>query len=162
LDFEPAALKSEFCVVRGASDDDKPMLERIAGDLVRACESLGREEIETKGWEQGSAGYLPVIVTNAKLYVCRVDPLKVDLGSGMLPSSAQFNEVPVIRFRKALGSDILHLPMTYGSLQEGLRKKERSAFIVHVSYLSQWLASLRELPPAPLAMKRYPWAHLQR
>ena len=76
LEFKPAALVSEFCVVRGASDDDKPMLERVAGDLVRAAESLSREELAMKGQYEGASGYVPVLVTNGPA-VCVQDRLTI-------------------------------------------------------------------------------------
>ncbi|HVQ38064.1 MAG TPA: hypothetical protein VMS31_11060, partial [Pyrinomonadaceae bacterium] len=83
--FHPQTLRSEFCIVRGASDDDKPMLERIAGDHVRAAESLAREELAMPNRDYGVYGYMPVVVTNAKLYACRVDTTQVDLTTGSLP-----------------------------------------------------------------------------
>lgn len=42
---DPVGFTSGFCSIRGASDDDKPMLERISSELVRASESLAREEL---------------------------------------------------------------------------------------------------------------------
>ena len=157
IQFEPATLVSEFCIVRGASDDDKPMLERVAGDVVRAAESLAREELALHGQWSGSAGYLPVIVTNARLYACRVDLSSVDLQSGTLPPEATFEEVNAIRFRKALSSDVAHDPETYTSLKEGLLRKERSAFVVQVTGLADWLAGIRELRRSGT----YPWSHLE-
>jgi hypothetical protein len=155
LHFEPATLRSEFCFVRGASDDDKPMLERIATDLVKASESLAREELGLRRRFRGPTGYLPVIVTNANLYACRVDPKEIDLASGNAPSSAKFEPVLSIRFRKSLGSDVVHAPDTYESVSEGSTKKERSAFVVHVSHLTEWLSKIKEKP-----LHFYPWSHL--
>jgi hypothetical protein len=60
LHFEPAMMRSDFCTVRGASDDDRPMLERIASDLVRASESLARDEADTLRRSEGSiAAFIP-------------------------------------------------------------------------------------------------------
>jgi hypothetical protein len=161
LRFRPTTLRSEFCIVRGASDDDKPMLERISGDLVKASESLAREELEMRERRKEVALYIPVIVTNATLYTCRVEPGSVDLSTGMVPSSAQFNRVSAIRFRKSLASDLVHDPETYDSIAEGQLKKERSTFVVHVSDLAEWLAKVEEVLPDPLFMEPYPWHYLQ-
>jgi len=156
LDFEPAGLVSEFCVVRGASDDDKPMLERIAGDLVRASESVAREELETKDRGSGAAGFIPLIVTNAR----RVDIGAVDLRTGSLPSTAVFEPTPVVRFRKATASDVKYPPETYASLREGLVKKERSAIVVNVEHLAVWLGAATERSSG-VDVPRRPWAHFE-
>ena len=161
LHFEPATLVSEFCIVRGGSDDDKPMLERIAGDLVRASESLAREELETQRRPEGAAGFIPVIVTNASLYACRVDPREVDLRAGVLPPTATFETVKSIRFRKATASDVKYEPQTYASIREGLVKKERSAFVVNVEHLSEWLGLVSERGSG-VDVPRRPWHHLGR
>ena len=145
LEFDPPTLVSEFCVVRGASDDDRPLLERLAGDVVRASESLAREELLMPDRYWGSGAYLPVIVTNARLRACRVDLGKVELTSGSVPPDATFEEVGAIRFRKALATDLSHSAETYRSLKEGLLKKERSALVVSVGYLAEWLQHFRRL-----------------
>jgi len=161
LGFHPSSLESQFCIVRGASDEDKPMLERIAGDLVRASESLATEELAMAGRGVGVWGYVPVILTNTTLYACRVDPSKVNAHTGNLPDSASFTEVPAIRFRKALPTGIVHSPETYDSIQKGLFKKERCAFVVNIKYLPQWLASLR-LAQRDVSAGPYPWSDLLR
>lgn len=161
LHFEPASAFAEFCIVRGGSDDDKPMLERIAGDLVRATESLAREELETLGRRNGPTGYIPVIVTNATLRVCRVNLADVDLKRGVLPSSAEFEIVPAVRFRKATASDVKHEPNTYASIRDGLVKKERSAMVVNIEHLASWLGAVVERTSGIDAPPR-PWHHLGR
>jgi hypothetical protein len=136
------------------------MLERIAADLVRASESLAREESAMGGRHRGQSVYIPVIVTNATLYACRIAPGDVDLTSGTVPTSARFEEVGAVRFRKALPSEVQHDPGTYTSLSEGMKKKERSAVVVNVAHLSKWLAAVRERPRSPLDFSGHPWAHL--
>ena len=154
LEFTPPTFRSEFCIVRGASDDDKPMLERITGDLVRAAESLAREELELHAYDDGPYGYIPVLVTNTSLVACFVDPAMIDRSTGFLPKDAKFEEVGAIRFRKALPTDVPH-GSTYSDIRGGIRKKERSAFVVNVGYLATFLAALRmaSRPASPL-----PWA----
>lgn len=159
MDYHPQTLRSEFCIVRGASDDDRPMLERVAGDLVRASESLAREELSMTNRGCGAFGYIPVIVTNTTLYACRVDPTLVDLSTGILPPSATFEEVQAIRFRKALATDLAHAPESYPTINKGLFAKERSAFVVQVAHLSSWLSSLKQ---AQRQWRQLPWTHLTR
>ena len=136
------------------------MLERIAGDLVRASESLAREELSMPNREYGVYGYMPVVVTNAKLYACRVDTTQVDLTSGVLPAGARFEEVNAIRFRKALATDLSHAPETYETIKRGLLAKERSVFVVNVAALSDWLLRVKETA-RPITMQA-PWSHLLR
>lgn len=137
------------------------MLERIAGDLVRAAESLAREELGLDKRHYGQMVYIPVIVTNATLYACRVSPGQVDLSSGAVPDSSRFERVDAIRFRKPLPSEVQHLPASYESLAEGITLKERSAIVVNVAHLSEWLAKVRERQRSPSSFGRFPWAHLQ-
>ena len=161
LRFKPTTQRSEFCIVRGASDDDKPMLERIAADLIRASESLAREELSMASRLRPLYLYIPVIVTNASLTTCQVPRGSVDVTTGSVPDSAQFKEVTAIRFRKSLASDLINAPSTYDSIAEGQAKKERSAFVVRAEHLTEWLASVEEVLPDPLFAKPYPWQHLK-
>jgi len=160
LPFEPATPEAAFCIVRGASDEDKPMLERIAGDLVKATESLAREELGTQRRGEGPYGYIPVIVTNAKLFACRVNLSDVQLEKGALPPSATFQEVVAIRFRKALSSDIKHEPENYDNLKEGLDLKQRSTIVVTVGHLTHWLGAITQRE-AGLSLRRNPWWQLE-
>lgn len=161
LQFEPAMLRSEFCIVRGSSDDDRPMLERIAAEVVRAAESLACEELAMNQQHPGSSGYLPVIVTNAKLVACHVSLTDVNLQAGELPPSARFEEIGAIRFQKALPSDLVHLPDSYASMSEALRIKERSVFVVNVGHLAHWLAAVRQVPRS-LSSPPDPWRHMEK
>jgi NAD(P)-dependent dehydrogenase (short-subunit alcohol dehydrogenase family) len=136
------------------------MLERIAGDLVRAAESLAREELSMPNRDYGAYGYMPVLVTNAKLFACRVDTSQVELTDGSLPASAHFEEVKAIRFRKALATDLTHAPETYETIRKGLLAKERSAFVVNVNALAEWLGSVKETS-RPITFPA-PWSHLLR
>lgn len=155
--FQPRTLRSEFCIVRGASDDDRPLLERLGSDLVRAAESLAREDLSVRDRREGPMLYVPVIVTNARLYTCQVEPGAVDLATGEVPQSACFAEVSAIRFRKALLSDQKHDTRTYSTTAEGQLLKERSAMVVHISHLVEWLKRLEEAPSSSLPLRPYPW-----
>lgn len=81
------------------------MLERIAGPLLRSTEVLADQELGFgKDRPYGPAWvYIPAIITNATLRVCKFDPETIDIQSGELPD-AEFEEVPLVRFRKALST----------------------------------------------------------
>ena len=48
---EPSTVESEFCVVLGQDIKSKPMLERVAGELVEATEGFAYEEYSFIGNE---------------------------------------------------------------------------------------------------------------
>lgn len=48
--------------------------------------------------------YFGIIVTTAKLQICRYDPNAISLGEGKI-SNATFEEVPYLRFRKQMSVD---------------------------------------------------------
>lgn len=141
--FDPVTYQSEFCIVRGSSEKDKPLLERTAADLVRSTESLGLDEFRNLHVIGEPLIYLPVIVTNAQLFVCKVDPAQVDLRTGELPSSAQWESVEAIRFRKALPTDLptAHI-RGYKTIREDLNESVRTVFVVQAQHLVTWLSKL--------------------
>src|SRR5687768_17577803 len=87
-------------------------LNILANGLLESTEGLAQEEIrieETVRVGQEHRPFhvrlfiFPMIVTNAKLAVCRFDPKNVSLEQGVLdPDKAEIFEVPMIRFRKSL------------------------------------------------------------
>src|SRR5574337_442937 len=102
LPLYPDSLASSFCIVRGQGEKDQPMLERIASILLRSTECLAEEERpypRSKGLP-GIRFYFPIIVTTAKLKICRYFPSRIDLSSGQIPDG-KFEDVPFLRFTKA-------------------------------------------------------------
>lgn len=96
LSLSPASPETEFCVVPGQDAKSKPMLERIASDLVSATEAYAREEKPF----QAAVGdalrmYFSVIVTTSSLKVCSFDPNQISLSDGKIDQS-QFVEVPYV------------------------------------------------------------------
>ena len=101
--ISPECPESEFCVVRGGGEKQVPMLERVAAKLVRAADFLATQElrhIRAKQTEDVRA-FIPVIVTTARLSVCRLNPGEVSLLDGELDGGL-FEDVPAVRFRKSL------------------------------------------------------------
>lgn len=100
-----ASPESAFCIVRGQGESQQSLLERVAGPLLRSAEVLAEEELGfRKDRPFGPAWiYIPAIITNASLRICNFDPKDIDLQTGELPD-AEFEEVPMVRFRKALST----------------------------------------------------------
>jgi hypothetical protein len=139
----PPSAIAEFCVVRGTGDNDKPMLERIAGHLIEAVECLAIEEIMTSI----NAGpghryiYVPMIVTNADLQVCRFQTDEVDLSTGKL-SEGEFESVPFIRFRKSLTTRPTP-NSTSSNLKYAHQNKVRTVLVVNAIHLTKLLEEWR-------------------
>lgn len=91
-------------MIRGSSDKDRGLLERLSRGLLQSVEALGLQELEglaTPSSMMKEYGYLPMIVTNAKLYSCEYEPAEVDLETGLI-EGAEIKEQPLIRFEKSL------------------------------------------------------------
>ena len=101
----PACFTSEFCVVPGNSASDRPMLERVAADVLSATEALALEEFpHLTARKFGFRCYGSLIVTTANLHLAELDPSKISIQSGTADST---NVRPVnwVRFRKQFSAD---------------------------------------------------------
>ncbi|MBN1459969.1 MAG: hypothetical protein JXA57_10550 [Armatimonadetes bacterium] len=135
LHVRPVSFESAFCVVAGQDSKTRPMLERIAAQVVESTEALAREEalaLERQDSPQLRT-YFNVIVTTARLEVCRFDPSEVDLDTGKVDSISS-EEVPFIRFRKQL-SPRPKLPenLYVSGLWTLARAKENTVFVVQAN-----------------------------
>jgi hypothetical protein len=105
FNVRPFTKSASFCVVPGQGERDKPMLERVCGLLLRGLECFAKDDRFYLGNQANI--YCPVIVTNAKLYVCTLKPSEIDINTGRLPeisSNNLFDQVGVIRFSKDLST----------------------------------------------------------
>jgi hypothetical protein len=143
----PFSLESQFCVLQGDDGSRKgTLLEKLAQELLRATEGLAEEEIKveesirkSEARERGLHVRLflfPMIVTNAKIAVCRFAPERVDLTQGVLHEADIF-EVPMIRFRKSLVTDFPE-GVFYG-LDHANKARERTILIVNAEHLTEVL-----------------------
>lgn len=140
LTLTPDSFESEFCVVSGQDSKSKPMLERVASDIVSATEALALEEKDYQAQLKDSLRmYFSVIVTTAKLQVCSFEPGKVSLLDGKV-AETEFTEVPYIRFRKQLSTrpTSAHFNVVSG-LHEFIRAKEHTVFVVNAQALTEFL-----------------------
>ena len=125
----PTSPESEFCVL----DKDKPLLEKICGQLLRAIDCLSVEEMEIAKKKESYllCAYIPAIVTNAQLELCHFDPEKVSLSDGVL-KDGKFKTVPFIRFRKSL-TTVLSPHASPTNLIDANKDKQRTILIINAN-----------------------------
>lgn len=139
---DPPAPLSAYCVVDGEDSRSKPMLERVASEVVSATEAIATEESTILVRQQDFLrAYFPVIVTTAKLKVCEFDPLDISIADGKIDKASLF-DVPFVRFQKQLS--IAPRPdheaaFTVNDFETLVRAKENSVFIVNSEFLVRFL-----------------------
>ena len=139
---DPSSPESEFCVVLGHDRKSKPMLERIASELIDATESMASEEYQLHINKKLDLFriYYPVIVTTAKLQVCKFNPEDISIDNGKI-DKVNFETVPFVRFRKSL---VIRNASTtvFNNLKDVVRAKERTIFVVNASHVLKFLETL--------------------
>jgi hypothetical protein len=150
----PSSYEAAFCVVRGTGEGDKPMLERVADVLLTSLNCLAAEELALSrpGWDRLRI-YFPVIITTARLSVCKVDPEAVTLEDGKLPK-VPFEEVPMVRFHKTLSTDLVD-DFSPRDLKSANENRERTILIINAASLSKILAGLN--PQHAVPFEGWPW-----
>ncbi len=146
---EPNSYETPFCVVRGHSEKDKPMLERLAGVVLESVESFANEE--AKIFENAKDGttyrlmYAAAIVTTANLDICQFHPKDVDIQEGIIPEKVgQFQPVSFVRFRKGLATHIISSsPAT--SVEKANLANERTVFVIQATHLVDFLQQFQLL-----------------
>ena len=143
------AHESAFCVVRGHGENQQPMLERIAALLVDSVDGLAEEEAHIIARSSSGDGlriYVPIIVTNAHLWICKYDPTTIDLSSGLV-ENAEYTTVPYVMFRKALSTIPTERPSQsdaapYQQFRHWSNEQDRTVLVVNaasfVSILTAW------------------------
>lgn len=142
LRSEPRTYECGFCIVDGQDPKSKPMLERIASELVSATEALANEELPFLPQFGILRTYVSVIVTTANLKVCTLDPASISLTNGKAPNVVA-EEVPFVRFRKQFTTRPGVIPQEDGEWWKDLAHgKEHTVFVVNASslelFLSEW------------------------
>jgi hypothetical protein len=137
---DPSTAESKFCAVWGQDAKSRPMLERLAAEVVASTEGFA---IEDQPFHKGSMGYerlyFSAIVTTANLVLCNFDPSKVPVDTGEI-DQAKFTRVPYLRFRKQLST--YEMPETSwkeSSAQDISIHKENTVFIISASALIDFL-----------------------
>jgi len=106
----PKSAESMFCVVStNDSGKDQRLLERDAQRLVRGTDAyVQRYKRELRPlYPEPDSLFVPLLVTNARLFVADYDPSDVSLDTGQfsMPPRAAISAVPWVRFRKAFTSE---------------------------------------------------------
>jgi hypothetical protein len=131
--LEPSSIRSEFCVVSTSKTGDNRMLEKDAGELIRASDAFAddfRDHFEPNLDAAPSAFhlFLPVIVTNAPLFTARYNPNEVSLADGQFKKPPrEIESCHAIRFQKTFMSD------------SRFDLGERSLFVVHAPSFPEFL-----------------------
>jgi hypothetical protein len=104
--FVPGSPEANFCHIRkqgGAQRDD--MLEKACDELLTATEALARQELALHLSDKFHIRrvYVPVIVTNARIFICDGNWEEMDPATGEVKFSA-INPVPFVRFRKSFSA----------------------------------------------------------
>ena len=143
--IHPPSPEAMFCVARGHGEGDTPMMERIASGLMLATEALAEEELRIRQVSDlpKPRAYIPIIVTNAELRVCRYDLAEVDLATGRI-ETASSESAPLVRFRKSLSSGIGQRVPSH-TLEETSQENERTVFVMSSTSLSALFKEL-EVP----------------
>jgi hypothetical protein len=108
--FLPPSFNTSYCVVSTSdSGKDHRLLERDAALLIRGTDALAvhfKESFNPKTFPNTERIHVPIIVTNAPLYVASYDPIEVSLQSGRFTEVPNnMTEVPWVRFTKSFTSN---------------------------------------------------------
>jgi len=140
LTLDPSTPQSQYCVVPGTDNRSQSLIERTSAELVTATEALALEDKSLSLDDREDLKiYFNVIVTTAKIQVCRFEPASISLVDGTM-ADAEFEEVPYVRFRKQL-NPVYEIPEIYavaGSIDVA-RAKENTVFIVNSEHISGFL-----------------------
>ena len=139
---DPTSKEAAFCVVRGqAANGQRPMLERIASEVILATEALAVQERGYKPPDRSELfrTYFNVIVTTAPLLMGKFDPAGISLTDGTL-AAAEFEAVPYVRFRKQLADAAQPFNESYDAPYEAARARESTVFVVNANHLTDFLS----------------------
>lgn len=145
--LRPKSAESAFCVVSTSySGKDQRMLEPDAQRIVRATDAYAqryKQDFKGKQFPDVNRLFLPVIVTNAKVFVADYDPADVSLETGELSKRppATISPVKWVRFRKAFTT-------------QGQHGGDRTVLVVTATELRTFLVKLEKIPPTPSAQIR--------
>lgn len=165
--IRPSSFISAFCTMQGQSPNDRPLLERVASDVLLMAESLATEESPAVSARIGGFPmiYIPIIVTTAKLLVCEFEETDVEIQTGTIPfDKVEFTEVPYIQFEKSLqsniessGASLMNLLGETPGLAELHQFKQRSVFVVHSSEIVNFLSCFKLQEEDAYTDYHYPW-----
>ena len=140
VDTSPSAFVSDFCVVAGQDAQSRPLLERIAHEIVIASEAVAQEErpfLEARSY--GFRCYVAVIVTTANLSISAVNDRDISLETGEATDQS-IEGVPWVKFRKQLSNELVVEPEDLAwNLSSISKAKEKVVYVVNAAHLSMFL-----------------------
>jgi hypothetical protein len=143
--LEPRTPETQYCVV-AHQDERKPLLERIASELISATEALAQDD-QTRlvAMQKTTLTYASVIVTTAELLAVTFDASAVDLDTGKVAEIQRQEVAPYIRFRKQLSK-----PIPDSDRREDIPQperfayaKERTVFVVNAAHFAEFLVDFQ-------------------
>jgi hypothetical protein len=148
---KPVSFESQFCFMQGDTPKDRPLLERLCGDLLDSLDGLVEEEIEIAKADTQSRHLrtfnIPVVVTNAQLYLCALNVGAISLQDGTIsPDQCKVERVPFLRFRKSLSVDLPDEDAGITNIKQANLARERTVFIVNSESLTQFLSGWEVKP----------------
>jgi hypothetical protein len=141
-----SSAESGFCVLPGEDNSKtRPMIERLASDVVTSVEGLVHED-EKHGLHKPNTPYtyIAMIVTTADLKLCDYDESKIKLATGVFGDAA-ISDIKYVRFRKQLAATPstvmgnVHLDPS-GRIATA---KESTVYVVNVNHLKHFLGYLQ-------------------
>jgi len=139
--LEPTTPESAYCLVPGQDAKAKPMLERIAAEVMFATEAIAAEDkpfVIRRG--DSVRMYFNVIVTTAALKLCYIDPSKVRIRDGTM-TDGEFPAGTYVRFRKQLSTRELTWPKSFSFSPDVLvNAKENTVFVVNSEHFVDFLS----------------------
>jgi hypothetical protein len=152
---QPASSQGDTCIIR-SQEEKAPLLERIASTLVVACDTVAGEFVSCGNHGLATPFVLiPMIVTNARLYVTTLTSEDISLETGKSLNDPEFEEVEMVRFRKPLTTSITQFDRP-DSIEKMNENRERTVLVVNSGSLMNVLSKLRPEKDHN-ADFRYPW-----
>jgi len=144
LNVDPPTPESGFCVctMEGQGSKTLPLLERIAADLTDSTAAFAWEQRPLADFSRSfTRVYASVVLTTARLKLCRFDVNHINLSDGTL-RDAHFTDVPYVRFRKQLSTEVIGAGHDVKDLRGHTLSsaKESTVFVVQVDHLADFLA----------------------
>lgn len=133
--------ESAYCAAPKGGQGANLNLDRIASELLSACEGLlGDWHIKLPG---EPTACIPIVLTNARLYTCTYDPTAMDLGTGDIPHEADIKPAHFVRFRKAFRQGAGVATIDEKEIADAVAEGERTVFVVDTRHLIPFLGGLR-------------------
>lgn len=138
--LEPTTPESSYCIVPGQDAKSKPMLERIAAEVIFATEALAAED-QPFVMRRGDSVriYFNVIVTTAALKLCYMDPSNVRVEHGTM-TDGEISDGTCVRFRKQMSTRALTWPQSSISTDILVNAKENTVFVVNSEHFVDFLS----------------------